>query len=111
MFEVSAPGATLGPWAKVDGLLDGGHIAIIAGDYGVCKVWNTPSEDSATNHANAHLIKASPALYDALVEARDSLATAVIFGSDGLFDEHSVGEHLVIARIDAALVLARGEAA
>ena len=64
-------------------------------------------EDGAGH--NSSLIAAAPELLDALIVARKTLATALIANAGGLFDDESVGEHVTVAQIDAALAKARGQ--
>jgi hypothetical protein len=63
-----------------------------------------PDYDAA--EANARLIAAAPELKDAAVKARAALAIAVIAHSGGEFGWSNVGEHPVIAQLDAAIAKA-----
>lgn len=97
---------TKGPWAH-----DGCVVYKKENEYAICDVyspldgpsiWRNSEEEA---EANAHLIAASPALYDALEALLDDIGEA---GSDG-YCENSI--HIVEVRAArAALALARGGA-
>lgn len=74
-----------------------------------CMYWSQPSRkqpDRATALANGRLIAAAPDLLETLVAARQALAAAVIAHAGGLMTEETVGEHIIIAKIDAAIAKA-----
>lgn len=51
---------TPGPWSLDYELLEGSHILVFGGDYGIAKVYDQEAGARATNEANAHLIAAAP---------------------------------------------------
>jgi hypothetical protein len=59
---------TPGPWEVVTGILKNGHMAIVAGDYGIAKVWDKEPGKSNENVANANLIAAAPELLALVTE-------------------------------------------
>lgn len=59
-------------------------------------------EDGATGR----IVMAALPLLHAAKKARDSLATAVIANAGGMFDHETVGEHEVVAQLDAAIAKA-----
>ena len=62
-----------------------------------------------TGEANAHLLAASKKLYEALIQARESLAEGL--ETPGFAEAPgSESDRVLIAEIDAALAAARGEA-
>lgn len=61
---------------------------------------------NAIDSADARLIAAAPDLLDACISARMQLRVAVIAHSGGLYNHENVGEHLGVAKLDAAIAKA-----
>lgn len=76
----------------------------------VLKRWIDAAENS-NQHGEDMVVcaAAGPGLLEALKSARKTLAAGLIFNAGGLFDETSVGQHVVIAQIDAAISKAEGQ--
>ena len=55
-----------------------------------------------------HLVDAAADLLEACISARMQLRVAVVAHSGGLYDHENVGEHIGIAKLDAAIAKATG---
>jgi hypothetical protein len=75
----------------------------------LCSVYGGLDAGKEECEATARLFAAAPDLVKAATSARKALATAIIAHSGGLFDADTVGEHPVVAELDAALNRATGK--
>ena len=108
------PGFTPAPWIvhPFNARVDCQKISDKGGLLPVCQMlWPTDERTEQETEANARLIAAAPALYEALVEARLSVAADLEEARDPEGRTHdfvALFEHR-LAKIDAALSLALGE--
>lgn len=103
---------TKGPWANNGGLVGPAeHIFYHPVKYAICSV-GPFSEQDAESIANARLIAAAPALYEALEKAYKKLRGENIMGGCSACETEVKGAHkpsCVVRQAQAALAQARGE--
>jgi len=72
--------------------------------------WENFGQIAYAHKDDAHLIAAAPDLYDALIDARDTIATALRANAPDYFSTpDEICGHLTIKHIDTALAKARGD--
>jgi len=109
-MTVAKAAHTPGPW-KVFRVKDGANKGKIIGigdaqAGGVTDPFGGLWRSGKELEANAELIAAAPDLLDACISARMQLRVAVIAHSGGLYDHDNVGEHIGVAKLDAAIAKA-----
>ena len=94
---------TPGPWTINLSVPLKTGIAIMAGNYGIAKVWNSEGGQDAENQANAKLIAEAPNLLKTLCDLTDAVTAKV--------NETGAGGYLLARLSDArsAISAAKGE--
>lgn len=95
---------TAGPW-RISAAIRGRHERVISA-VGTPPLARTYYAKGGSSEANARLIAAAPAMYEALKLARKTLVVAIAANVE--IDGFDPSEHLTIKAIDAALSQAEG---